>query len=79
MNLTHKQELVLGFATQYIRDNDNFPTCEEITRRFGWVSNNSAHGHLVALLKKGSIERVPTSPSKYRLARPWQEEIGGTS
>lgn len=55
--LTRRQRAVLEFIIQCIRDNGCPPTIAEICEAFGIQSTNGVNDHLVALEKKGFIER----------------------
>lgn len=57
MSLTALQEQYVDFIHRYVFLNDNFPTCEEISKHFG-VWPNAAKEKLDLLEKKGFIERV---------------------
>lgn len=55
--LTRRQETILRFVIECIRDNGYPPTIAEIGAEFGISSTNGVNDHLVALKKKGYIER----------------------
>lgn len=55
--LTKKQAAVLRYIIECIRDDGYPPTIAEIGQRFGISSTNGVNDHLVALEKKGYIER----------------------
>lgn len=55
--LTARQEEVLRFIIENIRDNGLPPTIAEIGSEFGITSTNGVNDHLIALGKKGYIER----------------------
>lgn len=55
--LTTRQKEILGFIVDSIRDYGRPPTIVEIGERFGIASTNGVNDHLVALSKKGYIER----------------------
>lgn len=56
--LTHRQRAVLEFIIRCIRDNGCPPTIAEICQAFNIQSTNGVNDHLVALEKKGFIERT---------------------
>jgi repressor LexA len=56
--LTKRQEAILRFIIESIRDNGYPPTIAEIGVEFGITSTNGVNDHLVALEKKGYIERT---------------------
>lgn len=55
--LTKRQEAILRFIIESIRDYGYPPTIAEIGEQFGISSTNGVNDHLVALEKKGYIER----------------------
>lgn len=55
MNLTDRQKEVLAFVKSFLKENGYPPTRAEIADNFGWESITAAHGHLVALERKGAI------------------------
>ena len=55
--LTKRQESILRFIIESIRDYGYPPTIAEIGEEFGITSTNGVNDHLVALEKKGYIER----------------------
>lgn len=54
---TPRQMAVLNFIRDFFEDNDQFPTAQLIADHFGFQSGNAATCHLVALERKGYIER----------------------
>lgn len=65
--LTNRQKEVLNFIVLFIRDNGMPPTIREIADALGINSTNAANDHLVALEKKGYIERVPMTSRGIKL------------
>jgi repressor LexA len=55
--LTKRQAAILHFIVETIRDEGYPPTIAEIGERFGIASTNGVNDHLLALEKKGYIER----------------------
>jgi repressor LexA len=55
--LTKRQETILRFIIESIRDMGYPPTIAEIGEEFGISSTNGVNDHLLALHKKGYIER----------------------
>ena len=53
--LTPTQANMLTFIRNFSAGNGYPPTRAEISRNFGWRSDNSAQEHLAALVKKGRI------------------------
>ena len=64
--LTRRQQDILEFIIESVRDNGFPPTIAEIGERFGIASTNGVNDHLVSLERKGYIER---SSSKARSLR----------
>jgi len=57
MELTDKQADVLRFIEEFQQDQGTCPTLREIQRRFGFASSFAASRHVMALEKKGVLER----------------------
>jgi repressor LexA len=55
--LTKRQDSILRFIIESIRDHGYPPTIAEIGAEFGITSTNGVNDHLLALEKKGYIER----------------------
>jgi repressor LexA len=55
--LTKRQDSILRFIIESIRDDGYPPTIAEIGTEFGITSTNGVNDHLLALEKKGYIER----------------------
>ncbi len=55
--LTKRQEQILGFIIECIRENGLPPTIAEVGEQFGIASTNGVNDHLLALERKGYIER----------------------
>lgn len=55
--ITQRQQAILNFIIESIRDNGYPPTIAEICEEFGIKSTNGVNDHLVALERKGYIER----------------------
>ena len=74
--LTKRQEQVLEFIRQSVRDDGYPPTVREICTALGLSSPSTVHAHLANLERLGLIKRDPTKPraldlvSAYRPARP---------
>ena len=56
--LPDRQETILRFIIESIRDYGRPPTIAEIGEEFGITSTNGVNDHLIALEKKGYIERT---------------------
>ena len=55
--LTPKEQKILSYLTEYIKQNAQSPTLEEIADRFGYTSLTSVQRAVVSLEKKGRITR----------------------
>lgn len=55
--LTKRQQAILDYIISCIRDHGYPPTIAEVGAEFGITSTNGVNDHLVALEKKGYIER----------------------
>ena len=67
--LTRRQEEILRFIVESIRDYGRPPTIAEIGEQFGITSTNGVNDHLVALEKKGYIERSSKARGIYVTAK----------
>ena len=65
--LTEKQEKILAFVRDCVRDTGMPPTREEIAREFGFAVRASAEEHLRAIARKGYVELIPGSSRGIRL------------
>ena len=74
--LTRKQQAILEFIIQCIRDNGMPPTIAEIGDKFGITSTNGVNDHLVALEKKGYIERSSKARSIHVLEKAGFGKVG---
>jgi SOS-response transcriptional repressor LexA len=57
-HLTEIQQSTLEFIRTSTRENGRCPSLMEITKEFGWKSQNSACGHVNALVRKGYLNRL---------------------
>ena len=64
--LTNRQQKVLDFITNYLRDTGYPPTVREIAGEFK-ISSKGAYDHLIAIEKKGYIRRNPAKPRAIEL------------
>lgn len=65
--LTPKQAEVLAFMREFFAENDQLPGGPDIARHFGFRSPNAGADYVIALAKKGCIER--NAVGKYRFTR----------
>lgn len=61
-DLSKRQELILEFIKQEIREKGYPPSVREIGNAVGLMSSSTVHGHLQTLEEKGYIRRDPTKP-----------------
>jgi repressor LexA len=66
-DLTKRQNEVLAFIRETIRENDRPPTLHELMARFSWRSDNAARQHLRLLERKGALTLDPNRPRGIRL------------
>ena len=59
--LTNRQQQVLDFIVNYVRDSGYPPTVREVANEFK-ISSKGAYDHLIAIEKKGYIRRDPAKP-----------------
>ena len=62
MNLSSRQNAILEFIKQEVREKGYPPSVREIGEAVGLASSSTVHGHLARLEKKGLIRRDPTKP-----------------
>ena len=78
--LTRRQGEILSFIIDCIRDHGMPPTIAEIGAHFGISSTNGVNDHLVALEKKGFIERSSKARSIHVTEKAtvdlYQSEVG---
>ncbi len=65
--LTPRQQAVLSYISDFIQQNNYPPTYQEIADAFDIVSKNGVVRHLVALERKGYIERSNTLARSIRI------------
>lgn len=60
--LSNRQQAILQFIKNEVRDKGYPPSVREIGEAVGLASSSTVHGHLDRLEKKGLIRRDPTKP-----------------
>ena len=75
-DLTIRQQKVLDFIINYIRETGYPPTVREIGNTFG-ISSKGAYDHLRAIEKKGYIKRDPSKPRAIELMDFVQRKVSG--
>lgn len=74
LKLTPRQEEILAYIKDYIRECGFPPTRSEISQKMGFKSPNAAEEHLRALERKGAIEVLAGTSRGLRL--PINEQLG---
>ena len=67
--LTVRQEEVLGYVRQYVRERGVAPSRSEIAEEIGVSNTTTIDSHLAALMRKGWVELRPGSPRYIRLLK----------
>jgi repressor LexA len=67
--LTHRQQEIWKFLTDYVDDHGYPPTVREIGEAVGLASPSTVHAHLANLERAGLIKRDPTKPRALELHR----------
>ncbi len=65
--LTRRQEAILDFIRQNVREKGYPPSVREIGEAVGLASSSTVHGHLERLQQKGFLRRDPTKPRALEL------------
>ncbi|PTX59955.1 repressor LexA [Melghirimyces profundicolus] len=60
--LSPRQQAILDYIKQEVREKGYPPSVREIGEAVGLASSSTVHGHLARLEKKGLIRRDPTKP-----------------
>jgi len=67
LKLTNRQNEILNFIRDFIRESGYPPTRADITSALGFRSPNAAQSHLRALEKKGAVSLTPGSSRGIRI------------
>src|SRR5690606_16800448 len=78
-DLTDKQRQVLAVIEQQVAQVGYAPTIREIGRQFGIRSTNGVNDHLLALEKKGYLQREGHKSRTLRVVRPSGEPSEGSA
>lgn len=65
--LTLRQEEMLRYLQEHFTQNGYWPSIRDIQNHFDFKSTNAVMGHLRALEKKGSLQRIPGHARAYRI------------
>jgi repressor LexA len=76
-DITDRQQRILDFIADTVRDRGYPPTVREIGEAVGLTSSSSVHAQLANLEKKGLLVKDPTKPRAMTLATD-ESRAGGT-
>lgn len=62
MQLSIRQQAILDFIKQEVKEKGYPPSVREIGEAVGLASSSTVHGHLSRLEKRGFIRRDPSKP-----------------
>ncbi|HSJ51705.1 MAG TPA: transcriptional repressor LexA [Actinomycetota bacterium] len=71
--LTQRQERILRFISETVRERGYPPTVREIGEAVGLTSSSSVHAQIANLEKRGLLHKDPTKPRAMTLAEPRAE------
>jgi repressor LexA len=69
-SITPRQQRILDFIAETVRDRGYPPTVREIGEAVGLTSSSSVHAQLENLERKGLLHKDPTKPRAMTLGRP---------
>lgn len=72
--LTLKQKNLLDFINMYYKDNDMFPTYDEMRKALNIKSKSSVHKLISSIEERGFIERIPHKARAMQLKKKDQNE-----
>ena len=72
--LTLKQKNLLDFINLYYRDNDMFPTYDEMRKALNIKSKSSVHKLISSIEERGFIERIPHKARAMQLKQKGEKE-----
>lgn len=72
--LTLKQKNLLDFINLYYRDNDMFPTYDEMRKALNIKSKSSVHKLISSIEERGFIERIPHKARAMQLKQKGENE-----
>jgi repressor LexA len=72
---TPRQQRILDFIAETVRDRGYPPTVREIGEAVGLTSSSSVHAQLANLEKQGKLHKDPTKPRAMSLAEPRADGI----
>jgi repressor LexA len=73
--ITVRQQRILDFIAETVRDRGYPPTVREIGEAVGLTSSSSVHAQLANLERKGLIHKDPTKPRAMALSEPKADSV----
>jgi repressor LexA len=73
--ITPRQQRILDFISETVRDRGYPPTVREIGEAVGLTSSSSVHAQLANLERKGLLHKDPTKPRAMTLAEPRPDAV----
>lgn len=73
--ITVRQQRILDFIAETVRDRGYPPTVREIGEAVGLTSSSSVHAQLANLERKGLIHKDPTKPRAMALSEPKADAV----
>jgi repressor LexA len=74
-DITPRQQRILGFIAETVRDRGYPPTVREIGEAVGLTSSSSVHAQIANLERQGKLHKDPTKPRAMTLAEPRAEGV----
>jgi repressor LexA len=75
MLITPRQQRILDFIAETVRDRGYPPTVREIGEAVGLTSSSSVHAQLANLERKGLLHKDPTKPRAMALSQPKADAV----
>src|SRR4029453_17964141 len=72
---TPRQQRILEFIAETVRDRGYPPTVREIGEAVGLTSSSSVHAQLANLERKGLLHKDPTKPRAMALSQPKADAV----
>jgi repressor LexA len=73
--ITPRQQRILDFISETVRDRGYPPTVREIGEAVGLTSSSSVHAQLANLERKGLLHKDPTKPRAMALSEPRPDAV----
>ena len=74
-DITPRQQRILGFIAETVRERGYPPTVREIGEAVGLTSSSSVHAQIANLERQGKLRKDPTKPRAMTLAEPRAEGV----